>query len=162
MQLKIKITAGGEVNWAGQVQSGPVYYGGPPPESGQWKLSIPKIEDFFCAALGRVSYGDSIDIFVLGFEIGELEGWGNFFTSMAQYTSYRPKTKLLLSVGQLNWPDVNDLSAEEQFEKFSKTLLDAIARANNMKRRPKNFDIAEFSIEVARLLKNCSVEKITL
>lgn len=162
MQLKIKITAGGEVNWAGQTQSGPVYYGGPPPDSGQWKLSMPKIENYFCAALDGLSYGDSIDIFVLGFEIGELEGWGNFFTSMAQYTSYRPKMKMLLSVGQLNWPDVKDLSAEEQFERFSETLLAAVARVKTMKQRPKNFDVEKFSIEVAGLLKNCSVDKIAV
>jgi hypothetical protein len=128
MQLRIKIRSGGEVNWAGQVQSGTIYYGGPPPESGQWKLSMPKVEDYFCSALSGFSCGDSIDIFVLGFEIGDLEGWGNFFTSMAQYTSYRPKMKLLLSVGQLNWPDVKDLSAEKQFERFSDTFLDAIEK----------------------------------
>jgi hypothetical protein len=161
MQLRIQITAGGEVNWAGQVHSGPIYYGGPPPQSGQWKLSMPRIEDYLCAALGGVSYGDSIETFVLGYEIGELEGWGSFFTSTAHYASYRPKMKTLLSVGQLNWPDVKDLSAQEQFAKFSETLLDAIWRVKTMKRRPKNFDIVQFAIDVAALLKICSVEKIT-
>ena len=162
MQLKIKITAGGEVTWAGNAHTGLVYYGGPPPESGLWKLSMPEIEDYFCAELNGLSYGDSIETFVFGFEIGDLEGWGDFFTSMAHYTSYRPKMKLLLSVGQLNWQDVKDLSAEKQFEKFSEALLMAIARVNNMKRKPKNFDLANFSVEVAGLVKNCSVASITV
>ncbi|MES2324678.1 MAG: hypothetical protein V4633_20665, partial [Pseudomonadota bacterium] len=91
-----------------------------------------------------------------------LEGWGDFFSSMAQYTSYRPKLKLLLSVGQLNWPDVKDLSAEEQFEKFSEALLMAIARVDNMKRKPKNFDMAKFFAEVTGLVKNCSVASVTV
>lgn len=64
---------------------------------------------------------------------------------MAYYTSYRSKMKMLLSVGQLNCPDVKVVSAEEQFEKFSEALLIAIARVNDMKRKPKNFDIARFS-----------------
>jgi hypothetical protein len=74
----MKITFGGEVKWAGLSQSGPVYYGGPPPESGVWKLSTEKIENYFDAALKDVSYGGSIETFLLGFEIGDLEGWGNF------------------------------------------------------------------------------------
>ena len=160
MQLRLKITSGGEVKWAGVEKNGLVYYGGPPPETGDWKLSTEKIEKYFDAALKDLHYGDSIDTFVLGFEIGDLEGWGNFFTSMSQYTSYRPKMKLVISVGQLNWPDVKDLSASEQFERFSDILLGAIARVSTMKRKPKNFDTQAFLAEVARLLAQCPVSEI--
>lgn len=160
MQLKIKVTCGGEVKWAGASQSGPVYYGGPPPETGIWKLSIAKVEDYFHAALKIFSFGESIETFVLGFEIGDLEGWGNFFTSMSGYTSYRPKMKLVVSVGQLNWPDVKDLSAEEQFQRFAEILLSAIGRVSEMKRKPKSFDSAAFSVEVARLLAQCPVDEM--
>lgn len=160
MELKMKITCGSEVKWAGASQNGTTYYGGPPPESGIWKLSTAKIEDYFEVPLRDFSYGDSIETFVLGFEIGDLEGWGDFFTSMSRYTSYRPKRKLVVSVGQLNWPDVKDLSAEEQFQKFSEVLLRAISRVGDMKRKPKNFDSVAFSGEVARLLAQCSVDEI--
>jgi hypothetical protein len=160
VQLKMKITCGGEVKWAGHSQSGPIYYGGPPPESGVWKLSTAKIEDYFDVALKDESYGDSIETFVLGFEIGALEGWGNFFTSMSHYASYRPKMKLLISVGQLNWPDVKDLSAQEQFQRFSEILLEAIARVAEMKRKPKNFDSAAFSARVGGLLARCTVDEM--
>lgn len=160
MQLKIKVTCGGEVKWAGASESGPVYYGGPPPETGIWKLSVAKIEDYFNEALKELSYGDSIEKFVLGFEIGDLEGWGDFFTSMSRYTSYRPKMKLVVSVGQLNWPDVKDLPLKEQFQRFAEVLLEAIGRIAEMKRKPKNFDSAVFSIEVARLLAECPVDEM--
>ncbi|MYM23928.1 hypothetical protein GTP46_14845 [Duganella sp. FT135W] len=79
---------------------------------------------------------------------------------MSSYTSYRPKTKSLISVGQLNWPDVKDLSAGEQFEQFSKILLGAIARIGEMKRKPKNFDYAAFHATVERMLARCSVDQI--
>lgn len=160
MQLKIKVTCGGEVKWAGASESGPVYYGGPPPETGVWKLSIAKIEDYLNAALSSFSSGDSIETFVLGFEIGDLEGWGDFFTSMSRYTSYRPKMKLVISVGQLNWLDVKDLPVNEQFRKFAEILLEAIGRVAEMKRKPKSFDSAEFSIEVSRLLARCLVDEM--
>lgn len=160
MQLRIKTTSGAEVKWAGVVRSDPVYYGGPPPETGLWKLSIPQIEDYFCAELHGFSFGPSLDTFVLGFEIATLGEWGKFFTSTAQYTSYRPKMRSLLSVGQLNWPDVKDISAEEQFSRFSETLLDAIERINTMKRKPRRFDLERFSRRVEQLLKNCPVSKV--
>jgi hypothetical protein len=162
MQLRIQIRSGGEVKWAGHAQDVTVFYGGPPPETGLWKLSIPRLEDYLCAALNGASYGASIDIFVLGFEIGELDGWGSFFSSMEQYTSYRPRTKLLLSVGQLNWPDVKDLSAGDQFERFAETLLQAVARVKTMKRKPRGFDIDRFSFKVAGLLRDCPVGSLTV
>lgn len=102
MQLKLKIACGGEVKWAGAVDSGLVYYGGPPQESGVWKLSTAKIEDYFDDGLKNLSYGDPIETFVLDFELADLEGWAGFFTSMSHYVSYRPKTKSIVSVGQLN------------------------------------------------------------
>jgi hypothetical protein len=160
VQLKIKVTCGGEVNWAGASQSGPVYYGGPPPETGMWKLSVAKIEDYFDAALKGLSYGDSIETFVLGFEIGDLEDWGDFFTSMSNYTSYRPKMKLVISVGQINWRDVKDQPAKEQFQKFSEVLLEAIGRVAEMKRKPKGFDSTAFFAVVARLLAQCRVDQV--
>lgn len=160
MQLRIRTTSGTEVQWAGHIRSDPVYYGAPTPQTGQWKLSMPKIEHYLCKELRAFSFGQSLDTFVLGFEIATLEEWGKFFTSTAQYTSYRPKSRLLLSAGQLNWSDVKDISAEEQFSKFSETLLDAIERVNTMKRKPKSFDLESFSSTIAQLLKNCPVATI--
>lgn len=160
MQLKIKVTCGGEVNWEGASQTGLVYYGGPLPETGSWKLSIAKIEDYFNSALKTFTFGESIETFVFGFEIGDLEGWGDFFTSMSRYTSYRPKMRLVISVGQLNWPDVKDLRAKDQFQSFAEALLDAIGRVADMKRKPRSFDSASFSVEVARLLAQCPVEEM--
>lgn len=162
MQLKIKVKSGGEVKWKGAGPGITVYYGGPPPESGAWKLDTEKIEDYFDSLLEPLSYGESIDVFVLGFDIADLEGWGPIFTRGAGYTSYRPKTKWLISVGQLNWPDVKDLSASEQFVRFSEILLDAIARTGTMKRKPRSFDPKRFATDIERLLAQCQVDTIEL
>jgi len=160
VQLKMKITCGGEVKWAGVPDNGPAYYGGPPPDSGLWKLSTQKLEDYFDSVLKFLSFGDSIDIFVLGFEIAELEGWGDYFTSMSSYISYRPKSRSLISVGQLNWLDVKDLPANEQFKCFSGILLGAIGRIADMKRKPRDFDHVAFQATVQRMLARCPVEQI--
>jgi hypothetical protein len=87
MKLGIKVTAGEEVKWTGVTSQGPTYYGGPPPESGEWKLHIAALEDYFNDHLAGLSFGGTIETFVMGFEIGDLEGWGNFFTPMADYVS---------------------------------------------------------------------------
>lgn len=160
MQFEIKVRCGGEVKWAGHTENGPVYYGGPPPETGEWKLCTVKIKDYFNATLMGKSYGNSIEAFVLGFEIADLEGWGELFKSSSRYTSYRPKMKLMLSVGQINWPDVKDLSAQEQFKIFGEVLLQSIARVADMKRKPRDFDSAAFSLEIERLLARCRLAQV--
>jgi hypothetical protein len=161
MQFRIKITSGEEVKWAGMRMSPATkYYGGPPPETGAWRISTTRLEDFFESALKNLSFGDSIETFVLSFEIGDIEGWGNFFTSMTNYVSYRPKMKLVISVGQINWPDVKDLEGPEQFQHFTDTLLGAISRISEMKRKPKHFDVAKFLVEVRRILSECPVDKM--
>jgi hypothetical protein len=160
VKFGIKVRCGGEVRWVGHIDNQPVYYGGPPPETGEWKLSTIKLTEYFNSTLEKQSYGESIDIFVLGFEIADLDGWGELFKKSSNYTSYRPQMKLLLSVGQINWPDVKDLLVEEQFEKFSAVLLGSIARIAEMKRKPKNFDSAAFSLEMKRLLAQCPVADV--
>lgn len=161
MHFRIKITSGGEVNWAGGRYAGPTYYGGPPPESGCWKLDMVRLEDYFDNEIADASFGDSIETFVLGFEIGELEGWGNFFTSMSDYTSYRPKRKLLISVGQLNWPDVKDLDEQAQFNCFAGALMGAVSRVSQMKRKPKSFDVDSLVTKLRSILDMCQVSEIT-
>ncbi|MYN43787.1 hypothetical protein GTP23_01730 [Pseudoduganella sp. FT93W] len=72
MQLKIAVRSGIEVKWTGCKQNGPVFYGGPPPETGEWKLSINKLEDYLGTGLRKRSFGSSIETFVLGFDIAGL------------------------------------------------------------------------------------------
>jgi hypothetical protein len=150
MQLKIQIKSGGEVKWRGIPQT--QYYGGPPPETGEWKLDIKQLEHYFCQALQARDYGGTPEAFILGFEIAELEGWGAIFTKRRGYTGYSPKFRALVSVGQLNWPDVKDLSEAEQFKHFSAILLQAIERVGTMQRKPKHFDVAAFAADVILLL----------
>ena len=161
MHFKIKITSGSEVKWAGVPDRGPTYYGGPPPESGCWKLDMVRLEDYVDNAIADASFGESIEMFVFGFEIAELEGWGNFFTAMSNYASYRPKMKALVSVGQLNWPDVKDFDEQAQFNCFVDALLAAVARVHQMKRKPRNFDVDQFLGRLRSILAICPVSEIT-
>ena len=69
--------------------------------------------------------------------------------------------KLVISVGQVNWPDVKDLNAREQFQHFADTLLQAISRINEMKRKPRDLDVARFLAEIRRILWQCPVDKMS-
>jgi hypothetical protein len=155
MQFKIKITSGSEVNWAGIPDSGPTCYGGPPPQSGSWKLDLMGLQHFIQSELADAAFGESVETFFFGFEIGDLEGWGNLFTSMSNYTSYRPKIKSIVSVGQLNWSDVKDLGKQRQFELFTDALLLAVSRVNEMKKKPRDFDVLSFSNRMRSILAAC-------
>jgi hypothetical protein len=52
--------------------------------------------------------------------------------------------KLVISVGQVDWLDVKDLTAREQFQHFADALLSAISRVGEMKRKPRDFDFVKF------------------
>ncbi len=116
-----------------------------------------RLQAYFAKELKEFSVGESVETFVLGFEIADLEGWGEVFTSMHSYTSYRPKMKLVISVGQINWPDVKDIDGPEQFRRLAGVLIQAISRLGEMKRKPKYFDVAAFLTEMRRILEVCPV-----
>ncbi|NKF23353.1 hypothetical protein [Solimonas marina] len=155
MKFSIQVTSGGEVVFSGHSQKNrPVYYGAPP-ETGLWRVSIPKFEDFVAGKLLAMSFGDSIDEFLFGFEIGELEEWGMWFTSMSNYMSYRPKNKTFISVGQLDWKVVKHLSTSEQLKMLGDTLISSIERIATAKRKPKDFDHMALAQTVRGILHSC-------
>ncbi|HEY6095166.1 MAG TPA: hypothetical protein VIU93_09480 [Gallionellaceae bacterium] len=102
-----------------------------------------------------MSFGTSIEEFVFGFEIAELKEWGRRFTDTRDYISYRPKSKTLISVGQLEWKEVKDLSAAEQLSRLGAALLSSIERIATAKRKPKDFDHAAFARAIRNFLPSC-------
>lgn len=155
MRFRIDVTNGGEVNFAGHSPSHrPVYYGAQP-ETGLWRVSIPKFEDLLALELSPMSFGSSIDEFAFGFEIAELEEWGWYFKETRDYISYRPRSKTLISVGQLEWKEVKNLSASEQLSRLGAALLSAVERVATAKRKPKDFDHAAFAQAIRDFLSSC-------
>jgi hypothetical protein len=155
MKFRVATTSGGEVIFAGDSQNErPVYYGAPS-ETGLWQVSIPKFEAFVSAELKDVSFGCSIEEFVFGFEIAELEEWGRWFKNTREYTSYRPKSKQFISVGQIEWKDVKNLSIEKQLIQLGVALLAAIERIGAVKRKPKDFDYIRFAVAMRDILSQC-------
>lgn len=156
MKFRVRTTTGGEVIFAGQSMKGrPVYYGAPP-ETGLWRIDISKFEDFLSGELEQLSFGDSIEEFVFGLEIAELREWGRWFKETSDYTSYRPKSKQFISVGQIEWKEVKDLSIEEQLKLLGSTVATSIGRIGTLKRKPKAFDHVGFGDAVRDALSRCT------
>lgn len=155
MKFHIQVTSGVEVIFAGHSRRDSPVYHGAPPETGLWRVSIPKFEDFVAKELLTQSFGTSIDEFRFGFEIAELEEWGTVFTSMSDYMSYRPKQKTFISVGQLEWKEVKNLSAAEQLGKLGNALVSSIERIATSKRKPKDFDYVALAQVVRGIVRSC-------
>ena len=156
MKFRVATRSGGEVIFADRSKNDPPVYYGAPPETGLWRISIPKFEDFISTELKDVSFGCSIDEFVFGFEIAELEEWGRWFKETGEYTSYRPKSKQFISVGQIEWKDVKNISTEEQLTQLCAALIVAIERIGTIKRKPKNFDYKSFAVAMRTILSRCT------
>jgi hypothetical protein len=114
-------------------------------ESGRWKIDIALFDELINVALEKHSFGTSIELFVFGFEIGELDAYGDWFQATVDYTSYKPKKKELLSVGQLNWSMIKDLAPREQLEALRRSVISAILRVGAIPRKPKDFDFVAFA-----------------
>lgn len=156
MNFHIRTTTGGEVIFEG-VQTSPdtVYYGGPPPETGRWRVDVPAFEGFCARHLAPVHFGTSIDTYYFGLEIAERDGWGDTFTATRQHTSHRPKMRALVSVGQLEWAEVKHLPCAGQVAALWDALLSSIERVATMKRRPKDFDAGALA-DAVRLIRASS------
>lgn len=143
MQFRVVVTTGSEVNFAGEsTKDRPTYYGGPPTDSGMWRINMPAFEAWLAARFAPLSLGSSIHEFVFGFEVAVLDEWGDRFKATRDYVSYRPAGKRIVSVGQLEWMAVKDLGAKEQLALLGEALVAAIERVNIAKRKPRDFDAA--------------------
>lgn len=158
MLFSIQVSAGNEVVFAGHsTKDRPIYYGAAP-STGLWKLSIPKMADFLAAELASLSFGESLDEFRLGLEIAELEGWGDFFKATRQLVIYRPRSRSLVSVGQLEWTTVKDLQAADQLQHLTSALVGAIEQVPRAKRKPKSFDATALAKQVQQSMGRCDPE----
>jgi len=152
----VAVTSGDEVVFAGESRKDrPVYYGAMP-ETGLWKISIAKFEDFVSAGLDEVNFGSSVEECVFGFEIAELGEWGRWFKETRYYVSYRPKHKQFVSVGQVEWKDVKDLSATEQLAHLGAALETFVGRISALTRKPKDFDHAALAKSIREILSRCT------
>lgn len=119
-------------------------------------MDLNEFEDFCAKHLAKVNFGKSIDTFVFGLEIAELQGWGDAFTKTSNYVSYRQKMKALVSVGQIEWSEVKHLALNEQLDVLWEALLTAVDRMDTMKRRPREFDSNALSTAVRVLQASCN------
>jgi len=160
MIIRIKVTSGGEVRFAG-LRPSTIYYGAPP-ETGVWKIDPARLEDYLNNRLHDQGFGKSVETFFFGFEIGDIKGWGEFFTKMTEYVSYRPKMRALVSVAQLDWLDVKELEAKDQFSRLAISFRSAALRVGEMKRKPSDFNYQQFENVIRKILDECPLEEVSV
>jgi hypothetical protein len=152
MNFLTKVTSGNEVLFVGSERGNSQL-----PDawlaSERWKISMPALDAYLNDRLKGQSFGGSVDLFVFGFEIADFEKWADFFKSTKDYVSYRPKSRSIVSVGQIRWTDVKDLPPAAQFRELRILLQTAINRIGTKKRRPRDFAYADFAVTVEALLK---------
>lgn len=130
---------------------------------GRWRLFTPGIDAYLNRWLGGQSFGASIENFVLLLEIADFESWGIgvAFTGPDGYCSYKPKTKELWSVGQINWQNIQMLTPTLQLQAYRDAAISAIRCASKAPRRPKEFAFAEFSEAIDRALRGAKVSEVS-
>ncbi len=163
MKFIVRQTIGAEVIMdVPPPQSAPAYYGGPPPETGRWHVDMNAFEEFCATHLSKADFGTSIQTFYFGFEMAELQGWGEFFAKTSEYCSYRPRMKALVSVGQIQWEEVKHLPLKGQLTALWRALLMSIERIATMKRGPKDFDSVAFADAVRVLEATCDAASFAI
>ncbi len=161
MRFKVLVTTGGEIKFEGAAPSKPIYYGGPK-ETGLWRIDISKFEQLIAEQLKSQVFGDSIEEFDFSLEIANLDEWGNWFKATKDYVSYRPKSRRLISVGQIEWDSVKKLDVDGQWEQLTNALRTAVGRIASMKRKPSSFDFRAFGAAVDRALTMCSPRAVAV
>jgi class 3 adenylate cyclase len=139
-----------------------------PPEhwkqnSGRWRLYTPAIDAYLNAELEGMSFGTSIDTFVLLLEVADFAGWGIgvAFTGPEGFTRYKPKTKEVWSVGRIDWLEVQHLPASQQLKAFGNALQFAVANVSHAKRKPRDFNAAAFAEASAKRLRSAHVSQLS-
>ena len=139
-----------------------------PPEhwkrnSGRWRLFTPAIDAFLNDELAGMSFGTSIDTFVLLLEVADFEAWGvsMAFTGPEGFVRYKYKTKEIWSVARIAWTEVQDLPARQQFKAFGGALQSAITNVSQAKRKPRDFHAEGFAEAVASRLRAARVSQLS-
>lgn len=156
MKFQLELSASWTVKYASDAEAGWRF----DPGKGVWWLKLVRVEQLINEATSTLSFGEFIDTYAFGFEILDTsEGFG--FEDTRDYVSYRPKMKLLLSVGQVDWPDVRFLGPAAQWDVFKQSLLNSIHRAAAAKRRPRDFNLEAFHSTMTRVLEALDPPNIT-
>lgn len=130
---------------------------------GRWRLFTPGIDAYLNQKLVRRSFGTSVENFILLLEIADFEAWGIgvAFTGPTGYSSYKPKTRELRSVGQIDWLDVQILSPTQQLDDYRKAAVSAIRQASKAARKPKDFQFVDFAQAVDEILQEAKVSQVS-
>ena len=131
--------------------------------SGRWRLFTPALDDLINKEMKCISFGSSIDKFVLLLEVADFEAWGTgvAFTGPEGFTRYKHKTKEIWSVGRIDWTEVKNLPASQQLKAYGQALQFSIEKVSEAKRKPKDFDAEAFAKAVGSKLQSAKISQLS-
>jgi hypothetical protein len=128
---------------------------------GRWRLFTPAIDSYLNANLKDLSFGKSVETFVLYLEVADFGIWGGppAFHGPEGRVTYKHSVREIRSVGQIDWLAVQYLSPTQQLAMYRKALVESIAKIAKANRKQKEFSASLFSAEVESLLRRSKVSK---
>lgn len=113
-----------------------------------------ELEYFINNKLVGKTFGTSIEQFDFGYELYDFTGqFAEFNQQTIGLKKYRTKYKAILIVKHFDYAVIENLEAEEQINILTSSILEAIKDVETMKRKPKDFRINDFYIEMEKILE---------
>lgn len=130
---------------------------------GRWRLYTPAIDGHLNNELASSTFGEGVEDFVLVLEVADLANWGGppAFHPLGGHVSYKPKSKALWSVAQIDWLQIQHKTLSEQYRAYCTAMETAVNYAITYRRCPKSFQGEKFAVEVATALKRGKVSAFT-
>jgi hypothetical protein len=124
-------------------------------EGGRWRIATEAIDAHMSTALSGLTFGPTVDGFVLALEIADFSKWppGTFAPKNAPH-SFKRKYRDLWCFGKLDWLDIRLLPVEQQYEQYKQCVLTTIERLKGAKRMPRDFALGEFEEKIADALSS--------
>lgn len=131
-------------------------------EKGRFRLHTPAIDSLVTAALKDKSYGGPVEGVVIALEVADFSAWPAItFVKPETAPSFKPKYKELWCFAKLDWSRIKGMTLREQYAAYTAAVLHAVSKFQLSGRKPKGFQVQEFSADLEATLQSLKPSKLT-
>jgi hypothetical protein len=129
---------------------------------GRFRLFTIAIDEQVAEALKGKNYGGPVEGIVIVLEVADFDQWPAMaFTKIGTTPSFKPKHRDLWCYAKLDWTQIQNLTLKQQFEAYTRAVLEAIDRMSDAKRKPKGFFVQECISDLRGILCNLKASTLT-